>query len=104
MSVFSRGTLFNPYLWGAIEMWRYDAAAKGFENLHLRRGSRHPPLHLAGLGGAALTWTLACSGLPLDQLVFERKGATHYAVDYSRITGKQTWRVADTLQCELRDP
>ena len=93
-----------PFSFKAVEMWRYDAAAKGFENYIFDDAAGIRRYTSPGWQGRRLTWTLAASGQPLDRFVFERKDATHYAVDYSHITGNQTWALVDTLQCERRAP
>ncbi|HEX5461754.1 MAG TPA: hypothetical protein VFX20_17455 [Steroidobacteraceae bacterium] len=81
-------------------MWRYDAAGKGFENYVFDDASGIRRYTSPGWVGGRLTWTLASKGRQLDRFVFERKGSTHYAVAYSRFTGKQTGVAVDTLQCE----
>ncbi|HEX5461681.1 MAG TPA: hypothetical protein VFX20_17090 [Steroidobacteraceae bacterium] len=93
-----------PFAFKAIEMWRYDAVAKDFENYIFDDAAGIRRYTSPGWEGRRLTWTLASSEQPPDRFVFERRDATRYVVDYSRITGKHTWALVDTLQCERRTP
>ena len=89
-----------PFGYQAVEMWRYDAASKRFDNYVFDDASGIRHYTSPGWDGSRLTWTLDTSGKQADRFVFERKDAAHYQVDYSRPAHGDNWVTVDTLQCD----
>jgi hypothetical protein len=89
-----------PFGFQAVEMWRYDAASKRFDNYVFDNTSGIRHYVSSGWDGARLTWTLDAKAEQPDRFVFERKDAGHYQVDYARPAHAGNWVIVDTLQCE----
>jgi hypothetical protein len=89
-----------PFGFQAVEMWRYDAASKRFDNYVFDDASGIRHYTSPGWDGSRLTWTLDSKGGQSDRFVFERKDAGHYQVDYARAVQEGNWVVVDTLQCD----
>jgi hypothetical protein len=89
-----------PFGYQAVEMWRYDAASRRFDNYVFDNASGVRHYTSPGWDGARLTWTPDSNGKQSDRFVFERKGAGHFQVDYSRPASTGNWAIVDTLQCD----
>lgn len=88
-----------PHRYKAIEMWRYDAAAKRlrvyvFDN----SGGKREYTSTGWYRNRLELQNVATRGY-VDRFTFQRRGDRQYRVIYAHRTENRRWKIGDTLDC-----